>query len=269
MNIAIDRSTIEDIDALIDVRNRSFQEDCVRYGDCPGYGHTRESMRRVIEDNHSYIIQCEGKTIGDISVRDRGDGRFSLGCLCVVPEYENIGIGSRAMAFLDEAFPQAVHWSLETPADKLRNHHFYEKHGYKITRRHKEGTVDVVRMERTRESAGNRKHLAGLCLTTKSVATLADFYCRVLETIAEGDDTHREIHTGGGSFAIYDDGQVSAQPGRNFYFTFDVENVDREHERLLALDVTVVQPPETQPWGMRNMVFLDPDGNRVVFRCKP
>lgn len=269
MDISFERSTPEDIDNLIEIRNRCFVDDYVRYGECPGYGTSREDMKQLIEDCHNYKILCEGKLIGNISARGRGNGRYYLGCLCVVPEYENIGIGSRAMAFLDELLPDAVHWSLETPADKLRNHHFYEKHGFKITRHHREGTVDIVKMERQRHSGKKRKRLAGFCLTTKNVNVLTEFYRKVLDATSEGDDTHQEIHTEGASFAIYDDGEVAEGASHNFYFTFDVDDVDTEFDRLLALGVTILAPPATQPWGLRNMIFRDPEGNRVVFRSKP
>lgn len=269
MDITFERSTPADVDAILDVRNRCFVADYVRYGECPGYGTGREEMKQIIEDCLNYKILCEGKLIGNISARSRGGGRYWLGCLCVVPEYENLGIGSRAMAFLDEAAPDAVHWSLETPADKLRNHHFYGKHGYAITGRHKEGSVEIVHMERTRHKGKKRKRLAGFCLTTKNVTAQAEFYCKVLDTTCEGNDIHRDVHTEGAGFAIYNDGQVAEGVSHNFYFTFDVEDVDAEHRRLLSLGVVVLQPPTTQPWGMRNMIFADPEGNRVVFRSRP
>lgn len=43
-----------------------------------------------------------------------------------------------------------------------------------------------------------------------------------------------------------------------------VPDVDREHERLAAAGVTVVTPPETMPWGLRECWVEDPDGLPLV-----
>ena len=46
---------------------------------------------------------------------------------------------------------------------------------------------------------------------------------------------------------------------------FEVEDVDQEFERLQAMNVEIVKPPTTQPWGRRSVWFRDPDGNIVNF----
>lgn len=44
--------------------------------------------------------------------------------------YQNKKIGSMLMKHLDEVFPDAKLWHLNTPYKSYRNHHFYEKYGY-------------------------------------------------------------------------------------------------------------------------------------------
>jgi len=141
MNIQFDRAALEDADALISVQDQSFYSDFIKYGICPGYNRTHDSMVESISRNHVYKILYDGTVIGDIIVRDSGNGDYFLGCICVIPDYENKGIGQLAMRFIDASFPDSKHWSLETPSDKLRNHYFYKKHGYEIT---KEYDVDGV-----------------------------------------------------------------------------------------------------------------------------
>ncbi len=46
---------------------------------------------------------------------------------------------------------------------------------------------------------------------------------------------------------------------------FEVADVDQEYARLLGLNVPIVKPPTTQPWGLRSVWFRDPDGNIVNF----
>ncbi len=141
MNIQFQCAVLEDIDTLISVQNQSFYSDFIKYGVCPGYNRSHKSMTESISIHHIYKILCDGVVVGDIIVRDNGNGNFYLGCICVIPDYENKGIGQLAMRFIDDCFPDAKHWSLETPSDKLRNHYFYKKHGYEII---KEYDVDGV-----------------------------------------------------------------------------------------------------------------------------
>lgn len=75
------------------------------------------------------------------------DNTYYLDCLCVIPEYENKGIGQKAVRFIESQFPDAVCWALETPADKEKNL-FYKKMGYAITNEYMNGSVKVVLFEK-------------------------------------------------------------------------------------------------------------------------
>ena len=44
---------------------------------------------------------------------------------------------------------------------------------------------------------------------------------------------------------------------------FQVDDVDKEYERLKTLVGEWVQEPTTMPWGNRSGLFRDPDGNLV------
>jgi catechol 2,3-dioxygenase-like lactoylglutathione lyase family enzyme len=55
---------------------------------------------------------------------------------------------------------------------------------------------------------------------------------------------------------------------------FFVDSVDDWHARLQRNGVTIELPPTDQPWGLREMHLLDPDGNRLrictrLFRRRP
>jgi len=142
------RATTEDILDLIDVQNQAFYDDYLKYGDCPGYGRTYESMKGSVENNIVYKIMADGIIVGDIIVRDNHDGTYFLGGICITPKYENNGIGQTAMKFLDQQFNNAHRWSLETPADKERNHYFYKKCGFNITKEYMVDNVKIVLFEK-------------------------------------------------------------------------------------------------------------------------
>jgi ribosomal protein S18 acetylase RimI-like enzyme len=148
MKIEFEKANIDDIEELIDVRNQSFYEDYVKYGECPGYNLTKETMTEVILNRIVYKIICNNKIVGSISIKDNNDNTYFVGCLCVIPEYENRGIGRGALRFIESKFQSAEVWRLETPADKERNHCFYKKSGYKIVKEYMNGSVKIVLFEK-------------------------------------------------------------------------------------------------------------------------
>ena len=52
-----------------------------------------------------------------------------LFCIYVLPAYQDRGLGSKAMAHMEELHP-AAGWILDTPEISPKNRHFYEKGGY-------------------------------------------------------------------------------------------------------------------------------------------
>lgn len=57
----------------------------------------------------------------------------------------------------------------------------------------------------------------------------------------------------------------AARPADNHtvIIEFQVDDVDKEYERLKTLVSEWVLEPTTMPWGNRSMLFRDPDGNLV------
>ncbi|MDR3594358.1 GNAT family N-acetyltransferase [Clostridium sp.] len=156
MKIEFERATINDIDELINVRNQSFYEDYVKYGECPGYNLTKESMTNIILSRIVYKIIYDNQMVGSISIKDNNDNTYYLGCLCVIPDYENKGIGQEALRFIERKFPNAIALTLETPADKERNHYFYKKSGYNIIKEYMNGSVKLVLFEKKFTSVSSK-----------------------------------------------------------------------------------------------------------------
>lgn len=113
----------------------------------------------------------------------------------------------------------------------------------------------------------------GICLITKNVLSLANFYSEVLGVVSEGNDTHMKLKNKGANIVIFSaEGMESIVPNSmcgagygSFTITFQVKNVDEEYERLKALNIEFIKLPTTHPWGSRSMWFRDPDGNIVNF----
>ena len=113
----------------------------------------------------------------------------------------------------------------------------------------------------------------GICLVTKNVPVLTQFYTQVLGVQAEGNESHAELQTAGASISIfYIEGMEQMAPRSmqgagygSFTIGFQVDDVDAEYERLKCLEVEVVKPPASYPWGYRSFWFRDPDGNIIDF----
>jgi catechol 2,3-dioxygenase-like lactoylglutathione lyase family enzyme len=114
---------------------------------------------------------------------------------------------------------------------------------------------------------------SGICLVTKDVPGLADFYAKVLDVETEGDDVHVELKTEGAGMTIFTvDGMEDLAPGSmrdagtgNLTIGFEVADVDAEYDRVKAFGVEFVKHPVTHPWGTRSFWFRDPDRNIVNF----
>lgn len=130
MKLSFELAQEEDAEKLIEVQNLCFYADFVQFGECPGFQVPLEEMKERIRNPYLFKILLDGRIIGDITVRPKGEGRYWLGCLAVIPEFQNRGIGSRAMEFVEQSFPGAISWGLDTPVQKAGNCHFYEKLGF-------------------------------------------------------------------------------------------------------------------------------------------
>ena len=111
----------KDVPLLTDLYDRAFLEDFQRYGQCPGYGRSQEQMRDSLRRAPKQILLFGGTPVGVLSYERRDDGSVYLGCLCIVPEMQGRGLGTRAFAHMLEECPEVHRFELVTPADKVQN----------------------------------------------------------------------------------------------------------------------------------------------------
>ena len=53
---------------------------------------------------------------------------------------------------------------------------------------------------------------------------------------------------------------IAGPAGQGLLIAFVVDDLDTEHERLASAGITVITPPETEPWGERFSQYADPNG---------
>ena len=106
-----------------------------------------------------------------------------------------------------------------------------------------------------------------VCLFTKDVVRLANFYKSIFDIDNGSDDNiHQFIISKETSLSVYNDGVEREMNAQNICLAFTVDDVDFQYERLTTLGVKILEPPTLRPWGAKNMSFLDPDNNLIVFR---
>jgi len=107
-------------------------------------------------------------------------------------------------------------------------------------------------------------------LLTSDVIGLSNFYKTLFEIDNKNEDeTIQFIITEGTGLTIYNDGKERKTNCQNICLAFTVDDVDLEYERIKTLGINVIEPPTLRPWGAKNMIFADPEGNQIIFRCIP
>ncbi|MCH5297747.1 MAG: GNAT family N-acetyltransferase [Ruminococcus sp.] len=145
MNISFRNAKEDDVKTLVMIYDKAFYDDFVKYGKCPAYGKSEEMMLDSLRRLPKEIIICDDCSVGVISVEDKGNGEYYVGCLCVIPEYQGKGIGTMAIKHMIETRSDWKSFSLVTPADKKENIKFYcEKCGFEPGERQDDDGVEVV-----------------------------------------------------------------------------------------------------------------------------
>ncbi len=117
--------------------------------------------------------------------------------------------------------------------------------------------------------------LSDICIITEDVPLLTQFYEKVLQVKAIGDEIHASLGIGSEGIAIYSKKAAESDMqfdfstfwgSGNFTIGLNVDDVDQEYERLKSLPVEFITTPTTYPWGARSVHFRDPDGNIICFR---
>ncbi|MBR4825257.1 MAG: GNAT family N-acetyltransferase [Spirochaetaceae bacterium] len=144
MDLQIRKAVPEDAEILIKIYNAAFYEDFVRYGVCPAYGRSVNEMQKSIIEIPKYIAFHDSIPVGVISVKDKGEQVYYIGCLCVIPEFQRKGIGHQLIEFIKTQYSDWKKIELITPVDKEKNVKFYtQKCGFVIDREEMDKSVKV------------------------------------------------------------------------------------------------------------------------------
>lgn len=151
MELSYRCAKMEDAQLLISIYNAAFYDDYIKYGECPAYGRSKSRMKTSIENYPKLIILLNNCPVGVISVENKGNGIYYLGCLCILPEYQGQGIGTKAVKHILSIYSDWKQFELITPIDKEKNIKFYtERCGFFADRTEMDGNVKVAYLVKVR-----------------------------------------------------------------------------------------------------------------------
>lgn len=151
MELEYKKAEMNDVQMLIDIYNSAFYDDYLKYGECPAYGHTKESMEKNLETFPKIIAFFQNSAVGVVSYQNKGNGEYYIGCLGVKKEHQGQGVGTLLMKkFMAECSDWKM-LTLVTPIDKAENIRFYtERFGFKIIGEEKDSSVVVYQFQLNR-----------------------------------------------------------------------------------------------------------------------
>jgi predicted enzyme related to lactoylglutathione lyase len=79
-----------------------------------------------------------------------------------------------------------------------------------------------------------------------------------------GEGSHRGVVFFTGSGYLEVSGHSPGPAPQNIQLWLQVRDVDAAHAELSRLRVSILRPPVTEPWGLREMWIADPDGVEIA-----
>ena len=139
--VSVELASINDCVALARTSKLAFDSD-VDFGapvpgGPPGYDSARwyqSAMRR----GSLFRVIDDGEIVGGVLVFRKTSNCYELARIWLAPAATGQGIGGDVMRQVEELFPQAERWILDTPIWNTRTRHFYDSFGYQEYRRDRE-----------------------------------------------------------------------------------------------------------------------------------
>lgn len=128
---------ISDALEIKDIMIKIVEDESVRWfknGDkpyVPEY-NSIEMQKYHTWDNKYYKIIYENNIVGVVLIYTTGKEHGRIDRFYILPEYQNLGMGSEVLKLVENLFQGINIWTLDTIQQSQRNHHFYEKNGYKL-----------------------------------------------------------------------------------------------------------------------------------------
>ena len=152
--IYLRKAEYSDCPLLLRIQVRSFIELLQRYEDFesnPAAENLDRIQQRFVQSfTDYYLIMLKDEPIGMLRVCDFGEN-CRLSPICILQEYQGKGYAQEAISQMEQLYPNAKKWELDTIAQEEKLCYLYEKMGYRKTGRveHIKEGMDLVFYEKT------------------------------------------------------------------------------------------------------------------------
>lgn len=131
MDIKLEKISTEDIDEINKIQKLAFKNSYHQYKFCPAFEATNEQMISFLEKAEAYKILLNEMIIGSVFIYKISDNHYELDTISIDSQFQNMGIGDKAIGLIENLYSSVQTWTLSTPEADYRNRHLYEKLGYK------------------------------------------------------------------------------------------------------------------------------------------
>lgn len=134
MIVELKKINYDDLELFHNMQIESFKSLLKKYQDYntnPG----NESLERIIEKfNQSftnyYMIMGDNQPVGGIKIINRGDERYRVSLIFILPRYQGRGIAQKTLNSIEQIYKDAKLWELDTVLEEEGHCYLYEKLGY-------------------------------------------------------------------------------------------------------------------------------------------
>jgi len=157
--ITIGCAAVEDAAEILAVQQAAYQSEAELYQDwsIPPLTQTLAELQQELATITVLKASLDSGLVGSVRAVLQDGGSVAIGRLIVHPDCQGQGIGSRLMAAVEAAFPNAARFELFTGSRSAGNIRLYEKLGYRIfERKTLSPQVELVFMEKCDNTAGGR-----------------------------------------------------------------------------------------------------------------
>ena len=159
MMITLNKATESDCSTIHRIQVKAFSQLLLKYQDYSSSPAAEglEQIEQRFEQSFTdyYLIMLADESIGMLRVCDFGEN-CRLSPICILQEYQGRGYAQEAICLMEQLYPNAKKWELDTIAQEDKLCHLYEKVGYRKTGRVenlKDG-MDLVFYEKIMKESG-------------------------------------------------------------------------------------------------------------------
>lgn len=161
--IELKKAGPQDCGAIHAMQAEAFAELLEKYGDTatnPGAEPLERVEARMAQDTTDYyFILADGRKAGGVRVQRLPENVCRVSPIFILPAFQGKGYARAAMGALEEMYPQAETWRLDTIGEEAKLCHLYEKLGYRRTGREEilqPGMTIVYYEKQKRTKSGER-----------------------------------------------------------------------------------------------------------------